>query len=535
MYAKMKERPLVTIVVIAVLLLVAKYFYSLVQFPTVPFGYDAGIYRYLFIRHADGWPPLFTATLPEWAKTHAPGLFFFTSPLVALGVPADWLIGWIWNLVPILVALTLARVIAKQEGVLAGVFVLCAACLSIAQYEGFLMMYYKVFASFFWTALAFGAFHKQSRWWVLYAMFAIATHQQVGLVLVLSTGAAIVSRGVVEKERKWVHALAEWVLACVLGGLWYVPTIQRSIGDVFPQFTASAGLIDLILVGVSLGLLAVMFFVLPRLHKRVLWVLAGIAFGAIVLALPMVIDAPDMLQKLFSTGKDLTPGAFLTIDSYFWQSLPLLALAIGGFILSCRTEKGSVWQWAVVWCAVAVLGMLFFYQRFILPLDFFLLPFAARAAVSLYNARTTVAHGVLAFLLLSQGVLTVERMGTIDPHVDPTWLQEFSELHTVVPEKSLVVVLDTMTPWVLGYLPYNDVTGPGIFESLPREEWEGFLLGDATKQQKFLDQYPIGSYFYATDIFRAFYPPEVQAVLNHPCFTKTSVVGLLQSTCGYKK
>lgn len=534
MYAKLKQRPLTIVIAIAVLLLILKYFWSFVQFPSVPFGYDAGIYRYLFIRHGDGWPPLFTATLPEWAKAHAPGLFFFSSPLVAVGIPADWLIGWVWNLFPIIVTCMLARVIAKQEGALTGVFVLFVSLLSIAQYEGFLMMYYKVFASFFWTVLAFGSFHRRSKWWVLFGMFAIATHQQIGLVAILATGAAVASEGVLQKNTQWLNRLAQWVLTCVLGAMWYLPTIQRSVGDVFPQFTASAGMIDVILIAVSLALLGVMFFVLPKLHRRALWILAGIAVGAILLALPMVIDAPDMLQKLFSTGKDLTPGAFLTIDAYFWQSLPLLILGIGGFVLSCRTEKGSVWQWAVVWCAVAVLGMLFFYQRFILPLDFFLLPFAARAAVALYHARTTLAHGVLAFLLLSQGVLMTERLLAIDPHIEPEWLQEFSALEAVVPDKSLVVVLDTMTPWVLGYLPYNDVTGPGIFESLPREEWEGFLLGDAAAQQKFLDQYPQGSYFYATDIFRAFYPPEVQVVLSHPCFQKTSIRGLLQSTCGYK-
>ncbi|MBP7114643.1 MAG: hypothetical protein KBA40_04275, partial [Candidatus Peribacteraceae bacterium] len=204
---------------------------------------------------------------------------------------------------------------------------------------------------------------------------------------------------------------------------------------------------------------------------------------------------------------------------------------VAGLALSLEHERGTPWQWAALWCAVASLGMFFFYRRFLLPLDFFLLPCAALACAALWKHKTT-GRAVLAVLIVVQSGLLLHRMSMIDPIVQPEWLEEFAALPESVPAGSTVVVMDNMAPWVVGFLPDSSVSGPGIFDSLPLLEWEKFLLGSDADRTEFFGKYAQGTFFYVTDVFRGYYPPDVQSILTHPCLKQMSSRGLYQSMCG---
>lgn len=81
----------------------------------IPIGYDVGIYRYLFLRHGDAFPPFVLGDIEPWARGHPLGLFFFSTLLLKIGVPVDWLIGWVWNFMPVLLLTTLALVRGKRD------------------------------------------------------------------------------------------------------------------------------------------------------------------------------------------------------------------------------------------------------------------------------------------------------------------------------------------------------------------------------------------------------------------------------------
>jgi hypothetical protein len=175
--------------------------------------------------------------------------------------------------------------------------------------------------------------------------------------------------------------------------------------------------------------------------------------------------------------------------------------------------------------------MFFFYRRFLLPLDFFLLPFAASACALLWKKKAA-GRGIVIAVLGLQAAFTLQHMHAADPHVKREWLDAFAVLHTSVPAGSQLIVLDNMAPWVLGYLPEVDVSGPGIFDSRPYDEWEAFLFGTDADRRAFISQYPEGTFFYATDVFRTFYPPEVHAVLQNSCLKPAGPAGLFRSVCG---
>ncbi len=531
MRAQIRKRLLPFLAGLVLFLLVAKYFWSLYLFPEVPFGYDAGIYRYLFIRHAIGLAPFDTANMAPWARAHAPGLFFISSLLMRFGMTADMLIGGVWNIIPVVLACVLAFVIRKRHGDLAGFFVLVAALLSTVQYEGFLMMYYKTLVALLWCALAFSYFESGSILWMLFGMFAIATHQQIGLILIVAIGSSLVSLVVLKNQPISLRRCGEFVLTIGVGLLWYLPTYERSLQDIAPKFLASGTLLALSIGIIVVGGFSALIVWLPQKNKRYLWVTCAAVCVILLSLLPVVLDSPGILSRLLVPRTDTASGAFLSLAEYLKLSFPLLLAGVVGLVLSLEHERGTPWQWATVWCAVASLGMFFFYRRFLLPLDFFLLPFVAIACTALLQHKKG-GRMVLALLLVLQAGLLIHHISRIDPVVKPEWMKQFAELHTSVPAGSTVIVLDNMAPWVLGYLPDSSVSGPGIFDSLPLSAWEKFLLGSEADRREFFEFYPKGTFFYATDIFRMYYPPEVQSVLQHSCLIPEDAFGLYQSRCG---
>lgn len=516
---------------IVVVLLVIKYFWSMYVFPDVPFGYDAGIYRYLFLRHSIGLPPFDALNVAPWARAHAPGLFFFSSILMHLGMPVDVLIGALWNIFPVVLACALALCFRKSHGDLTAFFILLAALLSTVQYEGFLMMYYKTLVALLWCALAFTAFERDSIVWVPLGMFTIATHQQIGLIFTVAIASSIASSVVLQHRSVPLRRCAEFFLTIVFGLLWYLPTYQHSLYDIAPKLLESGTLFALLAALLIVGGFSALIVWLPQKNRRVLWVLAAAICVTLLSLLPVVLDSPSIFGRLLTPRPDAISGAFFSLPKYLFVSLPLLLAGIAGLVLSLESKRGSTWQWAVLWCAVATLGMFFFYRRFILPFDFFLLPFAGIAFAALWK-NTTAGRAVLAVIVFMQGGLLLHQLASIDPVVKPSWLTEFAALPQSVPDGSTVVVMDNMAPWVVGFLPDSSVSGPGIFDSLPLPEWEKFLLGSDTDRAAFFGHYPKGTFFYATEVFHSFYPPEVLSVLSHSCLKPVGAPGLFASVCG---
>lgn len=512
-------------------LLLCKYFWSFVRFPGVPFGYDAGIYRYLFqMRTGLQW--IEPESLPNWAQSHAPGLFFFTAPLVQIGVPVDWLIGWVWNLIPIIVACVLAAVIRRRSGNLVAFFTLLAALLSVVQYEGFLMMYWKVMVAFLWCTLAFDARERGSSWWIPFGVLTITTHQQIGLLFVAAVVSGFLMRVCTARDTASWKDAGLILLTFVLSATAYLPTYRRSLGDILPLLFESTTLFAVGLALTAVAAFIVLLRTMAAAHKHLLWLGAAFFLVIIFAILPTVADTPEFVTRFFTQKSDAIPGAFLTITDYLRLSFPLFLLGVAGLVISTEKERGTPWQWAALWCAVAAFGMFFFYRRFLLPMDFFFLPFVALALASLWKAGRT-GRVIAAAAVLVQGFLLVQHLLVIDPHIEREWLEEFATLETVVTPGEQVVSLDTMAPWILGYLPQNSVSGPGIFDSYPLADWETFLLGEEADRRKFFERYPQGTYFYASPLFFAYYPPEILSVLEHPCLTTASRTGLYASVCGH--
>ncbi len=463
------------IIVVALLLaaLLAKFFWPLVHFG-VPLGYDAGIYRFLFLRHTEGFPPFAIADVPPWARGHPLGLFFFSTILLKLGVPVDWLIGFLWNLFPVLLALTLAAVIARRHGRTIGILVLLAAFLSPVFYDGFAAMYWKTFLSLLFCVLTYDAL-EDKKWLpaAIFGVLTVASHHQTGLLfgLVLSS--------------------------------WYIVRMMR--GEVRSREFRIVTLVGLVILGI--GLLTY----LPIWREAV----------------------SENMSALLSRPGASASGNFPPLSFYLRTSGLLLAVGVFGFFLSWKTEKGSLWQLSVLWCVLFVFLQLLFYRRFVLQLDFFLLPFAARGMQDLWkHLRQPIVRMCLLILALFQAYLSLSILPMRVPIVDAVTFAGIRRMESIPRDTAVIDPENNSAVMLRGWLPHTRLIAPGLFDSpWVYDQWQRFLLGSHDDRRMLLGSLNPPIVLFIAPYFHSFYGDRADAFLADPCFHASEDPLIVTITC----
>jgi hypothetical protein len=451
--------------------LLAKFLTPLVRFP-LPLGYDPGIYRFLFVRYSGAFPLL--PDLPRWAGEHPPGLFLLVAPLVQAGFPVDWLIGWVWSLMPVVLAVTLAAVWSRREGACVGILVLLAALLSQAYYDGFVGMYWKTYAALLLSVLTLAAIERRSPWAVLGAFLALVTHHQTGLLLglVLASWFLVRSRAIL-RERRLLLLAGAVAVAAIASLLLYLP-----------HWTAAVR---------------------------------------------------DPLTSIFVLRGAQAPGGSFPDPVFYLRVTGILfAFGVYGFVLSLTRERGSVWQLAVLWTLPFILLKLVFYRRFYLQFDFFLLPFVALGVADVWRRYgAVVLRLAVGVLLVFQMMLSLHGAWTRAPEIDGATFSAILAAAAAAPEDAPVIALDSASaPWLLGWRTGGSVGGPGLFD-LPGwtyPEWEQFLYGGRDLRRALLGNLPRETLFLVTPLFRSYYGEHVQGFFADPCL-REKTQELLEIVC----
>ncbi len=465
------------------LLLLVKFFLPFFLYDT-PLGYDAGIYRYLFVRHSHGFPPFWLGDVDPWAKGHPLGLFFFSTILMRIGVPVDWLIGWIWNLFPVVLVGSFAWVMAKREkNYLVGLFTLVAGLLSVAYFDGFAAMYWKTFASLLWCALAFRAFEKKSWLAIVYGMLAVATHNQTGLLFGLT--------------------LISWI------ALPFIPC-TRSTEKAITKSMSTKDILIIVSIAALTGIAGFLTY-LPVLHEAILEHL------------------PALLGETEAAGGSFPPALF-----YLQTEAILLLFGAYGFYRSVQKERWTPWQLAVIWSFLFVALRLIFYRRFFLQLDFFLLPFAAMAMRDAWmKFKGTAMQSLFVAILVVQLCVSAWVMQMRKPLVDDVTLHNVIEARDTVPAGAFILGLENESVVALrGWLPDRPLGGPGLFDVFwIQADWEKFLLGTHEERVALLQTLPQPTYLFVSTYFNDYYGDYAAIFLKDECFEATAHNYLYRVTC----
>lgn len=456
--------------VVLLALLLLKFLLPYFRFD-MPLGYDPGIYRYLFLRYSEAFPHL--PDLPLWAKEHPAGLFLIAAPFLRLGLPVDMLLGWIWNLVPVLLAAIFAFVIGRQKGHRLGVLLLVAAFLAQAYFDGFVGMYWKTYVALLFMVLALASLERLSFWFPVFAFLTFIIHHQTGLLLGL------------------------------VAGSWLMLTLPRRWND--PKMRWIAG-------GLLLVFLLAAVFYLPQWKSAV---------------------RDPFLSIFVYRGSEAPGGSFPDPSYYFKITGILLGFGVWGFLQSLRREWGTPWQLAVLWTLPFILLKLVFYRRFFLQLDFFLFPFAALGILDLWQrGRQQGYRVILVAVVLFQAALSFQGSSARTPLMDDRVFDVVAEASKASPEDPLIVLDNVSAPWILGWLPERSIGGPGLFNvpGWTYPQWEAFIYGSHEEREELLRPLPSNTHFLLTPFFMEHYGVHAESLLTDTCLRRVSPT-LFQSLC----
>jgi len=459
----------------ALLVLLLGKFLSPLFLYNVPLGYDPGMYRYLFLQYAESIKHFSMPELSPWASEYPPGLFLLASPFLIVGLPVDALIGWIWNIFPIILICTFAWVMYKREGKAVGVCILLMGLLSQAYYDGFFAMYFKAYASLLFTVLTYHFAQKLSIWFIPCALAAVMIHQQTGLILTLSLG------------------------------IWWLLSIKSHWKDtVFRRLTFALGVA---------GIIAFIWY-LPQ-WERAIW--------------------SPLKSIIFLRGDAAPPGAFPGATFYVRTMGVVLLLGVFGMVLSFTRERGSLWQLSVLVCAVFIIFKLVFYRRFYLQLDFFLMPFAAISLVWIWrNVSTHWARGLLLLVLIAQASIGFKAVQIRTPRFGARELLQITSLPDNIEYDAVVIALENVSgAWLRGWLPYHRIGAPGLFDypDWSYEVWEVFIDGKQSERKELLAELKGPVYFLLSPTFAKFYGERGNRIIADPCLRLVPDAPLLHSVC----
>ena len=204
-------------------------------------------------------------------------------------------------------------------------------------------------------------------------------------------------------------------------------------------------------------------------------------------------------------GEELGGGTFFDFATYRVVSLAYLPFAlIGALFLVRKRNWNSVFFYFVI-SSIIVVFHLFFFKRFIIPLDIVFVMLAAVGIDYILLRREKISRvaGVVIILLLivAAGIPTLDAAQDARPRVTEDQLQSVEWIAENTEEDAYVLATSYDAPWVLGWSERR-VIAPGLFEwnVHNRKEWRSFLwTGDLEGARLFLDAYEGPLYIYHSE------------------------------------
>jgi asparagine N-glycosylation enzyme membrane subunit Stt3 len=431
---------LIIVLVIFIFALILR-FLPLTKTP-VPLGYDPGFYKYTMDVYANALPQIPEAGLATWIKEMYPqGLPVITDMMyVVAGADAMDNIRYLFPFLGALLVFPVFMVTRNIFGQRAGIIAAVLYAVSYTQYEVFTYFYLKNILGLLFLLLA------------IYAL---------------------------DKEKYLVMAL----MFAALG------IFHR------PEFLLFA-------------LILVPYFLLHR-RREILFAV----IGTVILIIPFWVTRWEINWGVLSgvvktavtniqTGGGLGGGTFFDFDTYTKLSIAYLPFAlVGGIYLAIKRNWNSVLFFLII-SAIIVIARLFFFNRFIIPLDIAVIIIAAVGIdyTLLNRERVWRAVGIGAGIILLAAALipTIHAAVDAEPLITEKQLQAVEWLADNTEDNACILATTNDAPWVLGWSDRR-VIAPGLFEwdLYEKEEWEIFFSTDDPEVARlFLDRYEDPIYIY---------------------------------------
>ncbi len=409
---------------------------------SIPLGYDPGFYKYTMELYASALPQIPEAGLAAWVKQMYPqGLFVLSDAMhVVAGTNTMQHINYLFPFLGALLVFPLFVVTRSLFGQRVGVVAAILYAISYTQYTTFAMLYFKNVLGLMFVLLAIYALEKK-KYGLMALMFAALGifHRPEFLLFAL----ILIPYFILHRRREII--LAVLVTAVLIAPFWLA-------------------------------------------RWEVNW---GVLSGTIEAAVTNI-----------QTGEGLGGGTFFGFDTYTTVSLAYLPFSLMGAIyLAIKRNWNSILFYFVI-SSIIVVCQLFFFKRFIIPLDIAVVILAAVGIdYTLLHRREVwrvVGVAAVVFLLVATALPTMTMANNVRPLISEEQLETVEWIRENAEDDAYVLATSNDAPWVLGWSGRR-VIAPGLFEwnVHSKEEWFSFFgTKDPEAAKEFLDVYDAPVYIY---------------------------------------
>ena len=412
---------------------------------SVPLGYDPGIYLYTFKKYSEvGF--LSFSKLTDWIVIGLePGLMAVSRILSIFISPEAYLI-------PLVIFFCLLLLLAfylfnKQLwGKGAALWVALFMSTSAIQYKAYWYYYIKQIAASGFLFLTLFYALKKSKWAIPFSVLVFYFHRPTAALLF----GVLFLMVIFEKEgRRYFMGLL--VTTLVLAGFYYAPTYQLTV---FP-------------------------LVVP--------ILTG------------------FVPKVLGGRMGFPSGSFFDIKEALLLTLPYLPFFVYGIKKEGMKKKSFLAFFPLFITFVIVIFKFFFYRRFIIFLDLFIISFAGSGAYKFFlSMKRTNLRAILqvAYVLFLISFISTFVYLSAKPLILEDEFNEVQKFREVERDAYILVTDQQYTPWVYGWSERGTIApGYGEYDIYwTNEDWNTFWLsGDREKEKELLLRLPKPLYIYSGD------------------------------------
>jgi hypothetical protein len=412
---------------------------------SVPLGYDAGIYKYVFDKFQDTLPDIPEKNLDTWIRSGFPsGIAVLADVFYLYGVGSEESIVPVFILLSALTILPIFLVSKKYFGQEAGLFSAILFSISLTQLNAFWYLYYRNVLALI-TMLFALYFIDNKKFLIPAILFAAATgflHQPTFLMLALVWSAYTMINF---RDRK--------LLSNGLLGI------------------SSTGIILLIIYS-------------QRLNELVISPLG------------------DVFESVVAPGS-IGAGTFYNLFTYQYVSLVYLPFAILGFLFLLKRKDFNPLFLLFAVSAAVVIFQLFFFNRLIINLDIAAILLAGMGiAYGIFYSKSiskNIKTGLMLLIILSGIVSTMKLSSSFEPLINEAQLESVKKIQNFTEQNaSVMATVSTYSPWVLGYSKRNTIA-PGQFDGdlWKESQWQQFwAAGNLSEIKGSLAIYPKPLYIF---------------------------------------
>ncbi len=203
-------------------------------------------------------------------------------------------------------------------------------------------------------------------------------------------------------------------------------------------------------------------------------------------------------------------GTFLSFFQYQFSTLAYLPFAILGFFSLVKSRKFDMIFFLTLITGIIVYFQFFFFNRFIIHLDIFLIILASVGFYILIQNKKKLGVIILIIMLFSASFVALNEARTAKPIISKEQFNLIQEFQNVEQNASVLVLSSEYSPYILAYSNRKTIA-PGLFDEnkWTKEQWQSFWkTQDKEETKELMSVYNKPIYLFAGN-----------KEFNNPCFS----------------